>query len=49
MTSLEAQIKDAEKAVLDNFDFLAAEGKSSIFYFLQFLFKKFVSNLYEEF
>ena len=26
MTSLEAQIKDAEKAVLDNFDFLATEG-----------------------
>lgn len=26
MTSVEAQIKDAENAVLENFDFLATEG-----------------------
>uniref|UniRef100_A0A6A7FRL8 Striatin-3-like n=4 Tax=Amphipoda TaxID=6821 RepID=A0A6A7FRL8_9CRUS len=30
MTSLEAQIKDAEKAVLDNFDFLATEADMEV-------------------
>ena len=39
MTSLEAQIKDAEKAVLDNFDFLSTEGMyvlKKVFYSFSF-------------
>ena len=31
-STLEAQIRDAEKAVMDNFEFLRSEGKASSLY-----------------